>query len=149
MLRRLKRWKAPLFAVPLVLLLLCFCGCEDKKPEVSEGPARLQDPQYVKQLEDVRTGLKAPAKISNQVKSEMAKVIAAARANLPKGATDEQVKAELEGHPEKYPAWKDLEAKNGAVNADIEKKLADAQKLVRARILKDLAEQKKNSAGAK
>lgn len=149
MLRRLKRLTAPHFAVPLVLFLLCFCGCEDKKPEVSEGPARMQDPQYVKQLEDVRAGLKAPAKVSNQVKSEMAKVIAAARANLPKDATDEQVKAELEGHPEKYPTWKDLEAKNGTVNADIEKKLADAQKLVRARILKDLAEQKKNSAGVK
>ena len=132
-----------------MLLLICFCGCEDKKPEVSKGPARLQDPQYVKQLEDVRTGLKAPAKASNEVKSEMMKVIAAARANLPKDATDEQVKAELDAHPEKYPTWKDLEAKNGAVNADIEKKLEDAQKIVRARILKELAEQKKNSAAAK
>lgn len=142
MLRRLRRWKAPLFAVPLVLLLLCFCGCEDKKPEVSEGPARMQDAQYLKQLDEVRAGMKSVARTSNSVKAEMCKVIAQARANLPKDATDEQIKAELENHPEKYPAWKELVAKNGSVNAEIEKKAEDAQKIVRARILKELAEQK-------
>lgn len=142
MLRRLRRLKAPLFAVPLVLLLLCFCGCEDKKPEVSEGPARMQDAQYLKQLDEVRAGVKSVARTSNSVKAEMRKVIAQARANLPKDATDEQIKAELENHPEKYPAWKELVAKNDSVNAEIEKKAEDAQKIVRARILKELAEQK-------
>lgn len=146
MIEILKRCRAPFIAVSLVLVLICLCGCEDRKTVAPSAPGRTQDEAYLKKLDDGRKALKTPAKVSNRVKSEMMKVIETARANLPKGATDEQIRAELEGHPDRYPQWKELVAQNAAANASIEKKLEENRNMVRQRILKEAAEQKKAPA---
>ncbi|MGN0853553.1 MAG: hypothetical protein ACI4Q3_09285 [Kiritimatiellia bacterium] len=141
-----RRHSAPFLAAALVLF--CLCGCEDRKSGTPPPapPPRTQDPAYLKQLDEGRQALKAPARESNRVKAELAAVVASARANLPQGATDEQIRAELDGHPEKYPKWKDLVSANEAANAAIEKRLEENRKIVRARILKEMAEQKTDSA---
>ena len=124
-------------AVLAVVVALCARGCR-------RGPApndRTQDPAYAQELKDVMEARKPLVKARNQTVSEMKAVIAKARAALPAGATDEDVKAELDGHPEKYPEWKGLSEQILRDNAAIEDSLKDAQSRVRARIMKELGPQ--------
>ena len=121
-------------AVLAVVVALCVRGCRGG----SEGYDRTQDPAYAQELKDVLEARKPLVKARNQTASEMKDVIAKARAALPAGATDEEVKAELEGHPEKYPEWKGLSEKIVQDNAAIEGSLKDAQSRIRARIMKEL-----------
>ena len=121
-------------AVLAVVVALCVRGCRGG----SEGYDRTQDPAYAQELKDVLEARKPLVKARNQTASEMKDVIAKARAALPAGATDEEVKAELEGHPEKYPEWKGLSEKIVQDNAAIEDSLKDAQSRVRARLMKEL-----------
>ena len=136
-------WIAVALAVVVlaVVVALCVRGCR-------RGPApydRTQDPAYTQELKDVLEARKPLVKARNQTVSEMKDVIAKARAALPAGATDEDVKAELEGHPEKYPEWKGLYEQILRDNAAIEGNLKDAQSRVRARIMKELGPQAKPS----
>ena len=129
-------WIAVLLAMVVlaVVVALCVRGCR-------RGPAgddRTKDPAYAQELKDVLEARKPLVKARNQTASEMKDVIAKARAALPAGATDEEVKAELDGHPEKYPEWKGLSEKIVQDNAAIEDSLKDAQSRVRARIMKEL-----------
>ena len=117
-----------------VVVALCVRGCRGG----SEGYDRTQDPAYVQELKDVIEARKALVKARNETVSEMKDVIAKARAALPADATDEDVKAELDGHPEKYPEWKGLSEQILRDNAAIEDSLKDAQSRVRARIMKEL-----------
>ena len=129
-------WIAVLLAMVVlaVVVALCVRGCR-------RGPAgddRTKDPAYAQELKDVLEARKPFVKARNQTASEMKDVIAKARAALPAGATDEEVKAELDGHPEKYPEWKGLSEKIVQDNAAIEGSLKDAQSRIRARIMKEL-----------
>ena len=45
--------------------------------------------------------------------------------------SDEQLKAEIEGHPEKYPEWKGLYAKVERLNSEYSAKLRETQAAVR------------------
>ena len=117
-----------------VVVVLCVRGCRGG----SEGYDRTKDPAYVQELKDVLEARKPLVKARNQTVSEMKDVIAKARAALPAGASDEEVKAELDGHPEKYPEWKGLSEKIVRDNAAIEGSLKDAQSRIRARIMKEL-----------
>ena len=124
-------------ALAAVVVTLCVRGCR----RGSEAPARYdrtQDPEYVNELKGVIEARKPLVKARNQTVSEMKDVIAKARAALPAGASDEEVKAELEGHPEKYPEWKGLSEQILRDNAAIEGSLKDAQLRIRARIMKEL-----------
>ena len=129
-------WIAVLLAMVVlaVVVALCVRGCR-------RGPAgddRTKDPAYAQELKDVLEARKPLVRARNQTASEMKDVIAKARAALPVGASDEEVKAELDGHPEKYPEWKGLSEKIVQDNAAIEGSLKDAQSRIRARIMKEL-----------
>jgi hypothetical protein len=99
----------------------------------------------VNELKGVIEARKPLVKARNETVSAMKALIAKARAALPAGASDEDVKAELEGHPEKYPEWKGLYEQVLRDNAAIEGSLKDAQSRVRARIMKELGPQAKPS----
>ena len=116
--------------------VLCMRGCA--RTPADEGYNRVKDPEYRQELLDIQKNRTPLVKARNETVSEMESVIAKARAALPQGATDEEVKAELDGHPEKYPEWKGLYEKITKDNAAIEDSLKDAQSRVRARILKEL-----------
>jgi len=122
-----------------VVVVLCVRGCR-RGPE---GYDRTKDPEYVNELKDVIEARKPLVKARNQTVAEMKDVIAKARAALPAGASDEEVKAELDGHPEKYPEWKGLSEQILRDNAAIEDSLKDAQSRIRARIMKELGPQAK------
>ncbi len=121
-------------AVLAVVVALCVRGCRGD----SEGYDRTQDTAYTQELKDVIEARKPLVKARNETVSGMKALIAKARAALPAGATDEEVKAELDGHPEKYPEWKDLNDKIAKDNAAVEDSLKDAQSRVRARLMKEL-----------
>lgn len=71
---------------------------------------------------------------------EMEAIIAEARNSLAsegvESPTDEQLKKEIEGHPEKYPAWKELHAKMLKLNSEFSAKLAEAQGIARERMVR-------------
>ena len=48
--------------------------------------------------------------------------------------SDEQLKVEIEGHPEKYPEWKELHAKVTRLNSEYSAKLRETQAAVRERM---------------
>lgn len=121
-----------LLVAGLVVAFCCMRGCRPSEDD------RADDPAYNQSLNDVVEARKPLVKARNETVSEMKALIAKARAALPAGAADEDVKAELEGHPEKYPGWKDLNERIVKDNAAIEGSLKDAQERVRARILKQL-----------
>ena len=133
-----------------VAVVLCVRGC--KGSGEGKGYDRTEDPSYRQELLDIQKSRAPLAKARNATVSEMEAVIAKARAALPAGATDEEVKAELDGHPEKYPDWKGLNERIAKDNAAIEGSLKDAQERVRARILKEMGPRAKPlkpvSAGA-
>ena len=137
--------RAAWIAVALALVVLAVVvalgvrGCRGG----STGYDRTQDPAYTHELKDVLEARKPLVKARNQTVSEMKAVIAKARAALPAGASDEDVKAELDGHPEKYPEWKGLSEQILRDNAAIEGSLKDAQSRVRARIMKELGSRAK------
>ena len=149
MARKLSRaaWIAVLLALAAVAVTLCVRGCR-RGPQ---GYDRTKDPEYANELKAVLEARKPLVKARNQTVSEMKDVIAKARAALPAGATDEEVKAELEGHPEKYPEWKGLYEQVLRENAAIEDSLRDARSRVGARIMKELGPQSKpqKAAGGK
>ena len=121
-------------AVLAVVVALCVRGCRGG----SVGYDRTKDPAYVQELKDVLEARKPLVKARNETVSKMKDVIAKARAALPVGVSDEEVKAELDDHPEKYPEWKGLSEKIVQDNAAIEDSLKDAQSRVRARLMKEL-----------
>ena len=118
-------------AVLAVVLVLCVRRCRT-------GYDRTKDDVYRQELQDVMESRKPLVRARNKTVSDMKAVIAKARASLPADATDEDVKAELDGHPEKYPEWKGLSEQIAKDNAAIEGSLKDAQSRVRARIMKEL-----------
>lgn len=140
MLDRFKRLKAPYFlALGLFLLAFTFVGCEKEADSVKPIP-RSKDAVYQQELKDLHQEQWQANKARVETIDAMEKLIAQARAALPKDATSEQIKAELEGHPEKYPAWKDLHAQaesNAVAHAENLKK---ARAVVRSRILKEMAD---------
>lgn len=128
-------WLALLAAiVATVVAIVCVRGCRTQPPKDD----RTKDAAYAQSLKDVMKERKPLVKARDKTAAEMQAVIDRARAALPEGATDEAVKAELEGHPDKYPEWKGLNERIAADNAAIEGSLKDARSRVRARILKEM-----------
>ena len=135
---------APFATVAVVVGIAAFCGCE-KKPEVYTS--RGKDPEYQKTLVQAHAQQSATAKTRNRIVTQMEELVARARAALPKDATDEQVKQELESNPEKYPGWKALSSALVKANAELEKQMRTARATVRARILKEANDRKAVAEG--
>ncbi len=135
---------APFATVAMMFVLASFTGCE-KKPEVYT--TRGDDPAYREALGQTRARQNDKAAVRARVVSQMQALEARARAALPMDATVEQVRAELEGNPQKYPGWKALSAALTTVDADLQAEMAKARNTVRARILKERAAQKAVAEG--
>ncbi len=127
-----------------MLVFAVLAGCE-KKREVYA--VRGQDPAYQQELKGVADQKKRTARSYATLAAQMERLRARARAALPAGATDEQVEAELNANPAKYPGWKTLSAAFAEVKADTEKELADARRIVRRRIEKEAADRKAVAEG--
>jgi len=133
-------------SVALLLAVLCGCG-RDESAAAPSSPApeppkkavvpRMQDPEYRKSLDGVQEKRKGIATRRRKVVERMEELIARARAALPADVTEEQVLHELQDNPQKYPGWRELSLKLRDVNAQAEKELADARRLVMARVKKD------------
>ena len=136
-------WVALAILAAVAVAVLCVRGC-------SRGGTddRTKDDAYAQELKDVMEARKPLVRARAQTAAEMEAVIARARKALPADATDEAVKAELEGHPDRYPEWKALGTRIAADNAAIEGSLRDAQARVRARIRKQSAAAAPKSAPA-
>ena len=135
---------APLAAVSFALVLAVLTGC-DGRPEVYAQ--RKADPSYRKDLEASVAQQKRTNASLATVRSQMDRLEARARAVLPAGATPEQVKAELDANPAKYPGWQTLSARFEQLSRDKEKELADVRRLVRERIVKEAKDQKALAKG--
>jgi len=149
---------APLVAVVFLLAFAAFDGCERKPdeavPQGSGGNAsnqvyvsRVDDPAYRKALKDEVARQKRTAMALAKIKRQMDDLKERARVKLGKDATEEQIKAELDGNPAKYAGWKLLVDAYAKANAKMEKELADVRGIVRRRILKEAADQKAVAEG--
>ena len=144
--------------VALLGAVLCACaclvGCERKETASPEPPApavtnaqakkaasRADDAAYQAQLKDHIVAQRNVNIAREKILARMEQVRERARKALPEGATDEQVKAELEGNPRKYPAWGALVSALAKSQEELENKKASAQAMVRRRILREAAEQ--------
>ncbi len=142
--------------VAAMALLVAVCGCErdvvaPKESAETNVVSRAKDPAYQKALKDVQTRRREIAKERTKVLDEMRELAEKVRAALPKGATDAQVRAELEGNPQKYPEWQDLVRRLREVEAKAKKDLSDARGMVRERILREQADldRQKKRGGSK
>lgn len=128
----------------VMLLCVVMYGCErDPAPPQGTKEAfvpRTQDPEYKKALDDVQTRRAKVATERHKMVRAAEVLIARARAALPAGATDEQVKNELDANPEKYPSWKSVSQALREVTAQANRELDDARRLVMARIQKEQSE---------
>ena len=140
---------APFATVAVAVGIAALCGCEkkphEKKPEVYT--VRGEDPVYQKTLHETHARQNEQAAVRNRIEPQLKELVARARAALPKDATDEQVRAELEAHPERYPGWKALSSALSKANANLEQEMARARATVRARILKEAADRRAVAEG--
>lgn len=141
--RRLRLGRIAPRMAAVVLLLAAVCGCEKEASSpvasaATNAPAafvpRTKDPAYKKALNDVQKLRKALAAERMEVVAQMENLVARARAALPEGATELQIRDELLNNPRKYPGWRELSRKLRELNALAEKELADTRRLVTARI---------------
>ena len=150
--------KRDISALARGLLLAALCagvaGCDRASARSPEGqaapapaPAAQQaaapdDAAYQAQLRGSVDEQVRKAKSLARVQSRLREVEARARAALPAGATPEQVKAELEENPQKYPAYRELVRAQAAVKAAA-RDFSKAQEMIRAHHMQ------RNSAGTR
>ena len=152
----MKRKNDRLVALLGAVLCACAClvGCERKEaasPEppasaVSNAPAkqadsRLDDAAYQANLQNRLAVQRHTQEERQMIQAQMARLRARARKALPADATDEQVTAELEGNPRRYPGWREMNeslVKNGEKAKRDE---AATYTMVRRRVLREAAGQ--------
>lgn len=144
--RQIFSLSAPLAAVSLLLVLAVLSGCK-KEQEKPVYASRVKDPAYQQELREIVNQKARTAKTRAQLVAQMNVLKERARLVLPKGATEAQVKAELDANPAKYPGWNVLSAELTKVEAAAEKELADARSMVRRRILKETADREAAAKG--
>lgn len=141
--RRLKLGRIAPRMAAVMMILAAVCGCEKEASSpvaaaATNAPAafvpRTKDPAYKKALNDVQKRRKDLAAERMKVVAQMEDLVARARAALPEGATEQQVRDELLNHPRKYPGWSALSRMLRELNALAEKDLEDTRRLVTARI---------------
>ena len=149
----MKRKNDRLVALLGAVLCACAClvGCERKEvaspaSAVTNAPAkkvvsRADDAAYQAQVTNRIAAQRRTNVARERILARMEQVRERARKALPEGATDEQVTAELENNPRKYPGWRELGMaleKNAEENS---RNNAAAQAMVRRRIQREVAEQ--------
>ena len=148
----MKRKNDRLVALLGAVLCVCAClvGCERKEsappaPAVTNASAkaasRLDDPAYRAQVTNLIAAQRRTYVARERILARMEQVRERARKALPEGATDEQVKAELESNPRQYPAWRELVAALEQNAEESKRNSAAAQTTIRRRILREVAEQ--------
>ena len=148
----MKRKNDRLVALLGAVLCVCAClvGCERKEsappaPAVTNASAkaasRLDDPAYRARVTNHIAAQRRTYVAREQILARMEQVRERARKALPEGATDEQVKAELESNPRQYPAWRELVAALEQNAEESKRNSAAAQTTIRRRILREVAEQ--------
>ena len=148
----MKRKNDRLVALLGAVLCVCAClvGCERKEsassaPAVTNAPAkavsRMDDPAYRAQVTNLIAAQRRTNVARERILARMEQVRERARKALPEGATDEQVKAELESNPRQYPAWRELVAALEQNAEESKRNSAAAQTTIRRRILREVAEQ--------
>lgn len=151
--------------------VLCVCafllGCEREETVPAPQPAatstvsraavksktasieeRAHDPAYQKQLLEVGEGMKDIVRRRAKIEARMAPLRERARKTLPSGATAAQVEAELEGHPKRYPAWRELSNALKSLAVEEGKLRAAAQATVARRILRKETDDRASGAAS-
>lgn len=129
-----KAWFILPFAAALTVLAvyLAWRGRGEGECEVSEEAAL---EQYYAELNKKRAERLPLANERARAVRAMEAIIAEAKNALAaagvENPSDEQLKAEIEGHPEKYPEWKSLHAKVEKLNSEYSEKLKETQAAVR------------------
>ena len=158
----MKKKNDSLVALLGAVLCVCAClvGCERKETAPSSPPApeakpaatsvvsRANDAAYQAQVKEHISAQRRTMSERAKIEARIAQLRTRAQAALPADATDEQVLAELENNPRKYPAWRELDAARKANLAEEEKNRAAAQSAVRQRILREVAEGRAQGAPA-
>ena len=156
----MKRKNDRLVALLGAVLCVCAClvGCERKEVAPSSPPApeakpaatsvvsRADDAAYQEQLKGLIANARKPLARRDRIRALMAQLRARAQKALPAGATDEQVTAELENNPQKYPAWRELVAALKAIPDEVQRNRAAAQSAIRQRILRESADRRAQGA---
>ena len=101
------------------------------------APASAPDPQAAQRrhVEQMRTAAKRNGHGGKQlarVQKMLRDLENSARAALPADATPEQVRAELEGNPKKYPAYRQLVLAAAESRTEMKNNYSQAQKSIRA-----------------
>ena len=155
---------APLGAV--LCVCTCLVGCErreatpsspaptpksqpaaaPKEPSPLSIEARAKDKEYQSELQASVAAQRRTMAGRAKIESRMAELREYAKQALPSGATEEQVRAELDGNPRKYPGWRELVAAMESNIAEEQGNKAMAQAALRRRILRE--ESKRRAQGA-
>lgn len=143
-----------MLAVAMAAMCVCafLAGCERGASPKPAAPAqtndvsRANDPEYRAQLKGMVDARRAADQRRAKIEAQMERLRALAKAALPAGATPEQIKAELENNPKKYPGWREFAAALKANDAEQARNRAAATAAIGRRIQQEVAEQ---SAAAK
>lgn len=160
-----ERVVAPLGAVLCVCAFLLGCERQETVPASEAQPAatvtdsragvqsttasieeRAQDQAYQKRLKSFGEGMKSIVQQRAKVEARMATLRERAKKAVPPGATDAQLVAELEGHPKRYPAWRELVAALESLAIEEERLKAAAQATVAQRISRKETESRASGA---
>ena len=141
----------------LMIGLAALCGCEkkpdggQKTPDAAARPevytTRGQDPAYTNALHEARAKQTHIVAVQAKLRPQIAAFMARARAALPAGATDDQVRAELDAHPEKYPGWTALAKAKAQADARLTDAHARTRETVRRRIVQEAADRRAVAEG--
>ena len=149
--------------VALLGAVLCVCAClvgcgrkEEPAPSASPAPeakpavtsvvSRADDAAYQAQVKKFIADAPRPLVKRDKIRARMDRLRERARKALPAGATEEQVTAELENNPRKYPAWRELVAALKAIPDEVERNRAAAQSAIRQRISRESADRRAQGA---
>lgn len=153
MVKIVRQLVAPCLAVAAFAVFTALPGCGKKAPPASPGGGaatdRLNDPAYVATLEKAEKRQNEILARQKPLSRNMERMRQRARDVLGKDATEAQVVAELDAHPEKYPGWRELKAQARDADAEMKRENARMREIVRRRILKDMAARKKASMKTK
>lgn len=139
----------------MLALLVFAIGCDREEEQSTPAQdkakvqSRMEDPAYRKRLKGFVADQNKVAKELNEIERQMEIQRDRARDALPADATDEQILAELESKPTKYPEWKYLVGRRNVANKAMKQRRAEARAAVLARIAKEQKEQQAASSAAK
>lgn len=141
MAERVRQVVAPVVLGATVILFTAFSGCE-KGSKPTTPIDRTEDPAYTEMLKKSRSEQVEIAKGRQSIARNMERMRQRARDVLGKDATEAQVAAELDAHPEKYPGWRELKARAQESEQKMKAVNEKTRAAIRARILKEAADRR-------